>query len=861
MTTEVRRLVEDAAAQHGDRLALLAPGRDPSTYRRVLGLVRDMEAQLRALGLGPGDPVATVLPNGPDLALAFVALSGACVCAPLDPGLTRPDFERCLKGVGARALLIDDAGPPAAMAAAERLGVPAITIRPRREAGAFDLEGAAVPAGRDAIEDDGAALLLFTSGTSATPKLVPLSGMNLAASARHIAHALALRPEDRCLNVMPLFHVHGLLAGVLASLAAGASVVCTDGLASAHFFSWMRDSRPTWYTAVPAIHQGILARAAQHQDVLRRVRVRFVRSSSAPLAPAVLLALERAFDAPVIEAYGMTEAAHQITSNPIGPGRRAGSVGVAAGPEVAIVAPSGERLPPGARGEVVIRGPNVTGGYRGGDRANAGTRFGEWLRTGDEGTLDADGYLWLTGRLKDVINRGGEKVSPREVDDVLLAHPGVRQAVCFGMPHARLGEEVGAAVELAPGARVDEGELTAWARAHLSAFKVPRVIRIVDALPAGATGKLVRADVAARLAGELQDARDRDELPIVMPRTATEADVAAVWSRLFPGRPIGVTTPFEALGGDSLLAVAMLAEVSQRVGFDVPHGRFVDESTIEALAADIDAARSDDRPPLVALGPHGWRPPLYCVPGHDGVLFGLARLARALGLEQPVWAIDLRRLGRSSTVEDLAARCADVLIAHDPAGPYRLAGVCFGGVVAAALAHHLEARGQRVASVALVDALSPAWRRGLPRVARGQARLSQIREKVAYHTARIRAMDVATRARYVAGRAADFARYHGESAGARLGLAFARAHHRRIAARHEPAAVAAAALVVRVRGRRPDVAALGWTGVFRGGVTTVDVPFEPHGALSRGSVARVAAVLRTAYREGPDRRGSETTRA
>jgi oxalate---CoA ligase len=846
VTSEVRRLVEDAAVQHRDRLALLAPGRDAVTHARLLALLNETERQLRALHVRPGDPVATVLPNGPDLAMAFLALSAACACAPLDPGLTRPDFERRLEGLGARALLVGDAAPAAAVDAARRVGVPILRIRPRREAGAFDLEGASVPARGDPIADD-AALLLYTSGTSATPKLVPLSGRNLAASARHIAQALELGPDDRCLNVMPLFHVHGLLAGVLASIAAGASVVCTSGLPSAHFFSWTGEFEPSWYTAVPAMHQDILARAAAHRDDLRRVRLRFVRSSSAPLAAAVLSALERAFDAPVVEAYGMTEAAHQITSNPVDTARRrVGSVGVAAGPEIAILAPSGERLPPGARGEVVVRGPNVTVGYRGGDPANAGTRVGDWLRTGDEGALDADGYLWLTGRLKDVINRGGEKVSPREVDDVLLAHAAVRQAVCFAMPHAQLGEDVGAAVELAPGARVDESELRAWARARLPAFKVPRVIRIVEALPAGATGKLVRAEVAARVASARHI-----EGNIVPPRTATEADVAAVWRRLFPGRSIGVTTPFDALGGDSLLAVAMLAEVGERVGFDVPHGRFVDDGTIEALAADIDAARSGDHSPLVPLQAHGSRPPLYCVPGHDGLLFGLARLARTLDPEQPVWAIDLRRVGRYATVEDLAARCADVLLAHETHGPYRLAGVCFGGVVAAALAHRLEAGGQRVAFVALLDSLNPAWHRDLARVSRGRARLDQLREKVAYHAGHIRAMDARARARYVAGRAVDFARYHGESAAALLGLSFARAHNRRIAVRHVPAPVAARAVVVRVRGRRPHVAALGWTGTFRGGVRTVDVPFEPHGALSRGSVGHVGAALRAADCDAP----------
>ena len=845
MTSTVWALLEDSARRHPERPAILAPGREPLTYRDLLALIEDTAGRLRALGLSRGSAVAAVMPNGPDMATAFVALAAACACAPLNPALTGADFERCLRGLGAQALLVEERSPAAAIAAAAHLRIPILAMRKRPEAGAFVLDHPGSSERPARPRDVDTALLLYTSGTTSAPKLVPLSSSNLTASARHIARALSLEPDDRCLNIMPLFHVHGLMAAVLASLGAGASVVCTDGLYARQFFGWMRAWRPTWYTAVPAMHQDILARAVDHADVIRDVPLRFLRSSSAPLPPRVLLELERTFGAPMVEAYGMTEAAHQITSNPIGvPLRREGSVGLAAGAEIAIMAPSGELLPRGLTGEVVIRGPNVTAGYRDEQAASIDVRRDGWFRTGDEGSIDRDGYLYLSGRLKDIINRGGEKVSPREIDEALQDCPGVRRAVSFAIPHARLGEEIGAAVELEPGARLRTSELRTWARARLPAFKVPRVIRIVDELGVGATGKVARADVAARLRVGALDGLGDGGVP-VPPRTPTESHVAAVWRRLFPDRQIGVRTPFEALGGDSLLAVEMLAEVSAAVGFDVPHGEFLEEETIEALAAEIDGARSGRGCPLVALQPDGPRPPVYCIPGHDGILFGLARLARALPAEQPVWAFDLRQLRRSATVDDLAARCLDVLLSRDEQRPYRLAGVCFGGVVAAALAHHLEAAGRRVASVALIDALNPAWRRGLPRLSAAAARAAQLREKARYHTARMWAMDAAARLRYVADRGADFFKNHGESAGALLGLAFDRARHRRLAFRHTPRPVAAPALVVRVRGRRPHAPDLGWTDVFRGGVTTIDLPFNPHGALVAGSAERVAAIFDT----------------
>jgi acyl-CoA synthetase (AMP-forming)/AMP-acid ligase II len=330
--------------------------------------------------------------------------------------------------------------------------------------------------------------------------MVALTQANLCASAENVARSLALEPGDRCLNVMPLFHIHGLVAAVLASLAAGGSVFCTPGFHALRFFSWLEESGATWYTAVPTIHQAVLDRAPRNSEILERVHLRLVRSSSAALAPQVMARLEEAFRAPVIEAYGMTEAAHQMASNPLPPRvRKPGSVGVAAGPEVAIMDADGKLLETGETGEVVIRGTNVTAGYLANPSANAQAFTGGWLRTGDQGFLDEDGYLRLTGRLKELINRGGEKISPREVDEALLDHPAVAQAVTFALPDEKLGEEVAAAIVLREGAASTENELRDFARARLAPFKVPRRIVFVPEIPKGATGKLQRIGLAEKL--------------------------------------------------------------------------------------------------------------------------------------------------------------------------------------------------------------------------------------------------------------------------------------------------------------------------------------------------------------------------
>jgi acyl-CoA synthetase (AMP-forming)/AMP-acid ligase II len=330
--------------------------------------------------------------------------------------------------------------------------------------------------------------------------MVPLSHANLAASARHIGATLALCPEDICLNIMPLFHIHGLMAAVLASLAAGAAVYATPGFNALRFFAWLSESRATWYTAVPTMHQAILARAARNEDTLKHSRLRLIRSSSASLPPQVMAELERIFGAPVIESYGMTEAAHQMTSNPLPPRpRKPGSVGVAAGPEVAIMDDAGALLPPGSTGEVVIRGPNVTRGYVNHPEANAKAFTSGWFRTGDQGRFDNDGYLHLTGRLKEIINRGGEKISPLEIDSVLMDHPAVAQVVTFALPHEKLGEDVAAAIVLREGHTATEREIKEFAASRLADFKVPRRVVFVDEIPKGATGKLQRIGLSERL--------------------------------------------------------------------------------------------------------------------------------------------------------------------------------------------------------------------------------------------------------------------------------------------------------------------------------------------------------------------------
>ncbi|MBV8578792.1 MAG: AMP-binding protein [Acetobacteraceae bacterium] len=486
--------------------AIGAPGRPWLTHGGLRDLVRRTVADLNGMGIGRGDRIAIVLPNGPEMAASFTAIGAGATTAPLNPGYKTDEFEFYLSDLNAKALVIQQGMESPSRAVAAARSIPVIELVPNETgpAGGFRLQPERPLAGaagqQGPAQEQDVALVLHTSGTTSRPKIVPLRHINITASAYHIGETLALTPDDLCLNIMPLFHIHGLIAATLSSLAAGAAVCCTPGFNAFRFFSWFGEARPTWYTAVPTMHQAILQLAPRHPEVIANSRLRLIRSSSSSLPPQVMEALEGTFGVPVIESYGMTEASHQMASNPLPPRQRhPGSVGLAAGPEIAIMDEAGNLLPSGSLGEVVIRGRNVTSGYENNPDANGKAFTNGWFRTGDQGFLDEPGYLRLTGRLKELINRGGEKISPIEVDTVLMDHPAVAQCLTFAMPHPMLGEEIAAAIVLREGVQVREQELRDFAGEHLAAFKVPRKFVFLSEIPKGATGKLQRIGLAEKL--------------------------------------------------------------------------------------------------------------------------------------------------------------------------------------------------------------------------------------------------------------------------------------------------------------------------------------------------------------------------
>jgi oxalate---CoA ligase len=588
-------------------IAITAPSRLPLTYECLNEQIQKTIQQLQNLGMKRGDRIALVLPNGPEMAVAFLAIASAFTSAPLNPAYQEPEFDFYLSDLQVKAVVVlaGITSPVKASAAQQNITIIELVPSLVAEAGRFDLVchaasdstmNSEIDAGMDstiekaglentasvATTPDEIALILHTSGTTARPKMVPLTQANLCHAARTIQSTLDLTAGDRSLNIMPLFHIHGLVGVLLASLAAGSCVICTPGWVDDQFFDWWATERPTWYSAVPTMHQAILAASAAHQAVIDRYPARFIRSSSAALPAWVLRALEHTFKAPVIEAYGMTEAAHQMASNPLPPAqRRPGSVGQATGLNLAIFDEAGYPLDRGAIGEVVIRGLNVTAGYLNHPEANAQAFTQGWFRTGDRGYLDTEGFLFLQGRLKEIINRGGEKVSPLEVDEVLLEFPGVFQAVTFAVPHPTLGEDVAAVVVPQPDVILAESTLRQWLFQHLADYKVPSQVVIVAAIPKGATGKLQRIGLAAKLADVLRQ-------PAIAPRTDLEHLIADIVAEVLQLESISIFDNFFAIGGDSLRGTQVIARLNAALELDLINVVLFQKPTVAELAEALE---------------------------------------------------------------------------------------------------------------------------------------------------------------------------------------------------------------------------------------------------------------------------------
>tara|TARA_B100000686_G_scaffold219200_1_gene226248 strand:- start:3960 stop:5483 length:1524 start_codon:yes stop_codon:yes gene_type:complete len=504
MKTIKKTIYEIIASNDKESIVFEAPGETKTTYHELREYINLSYKQLSSLNLNSNDKIGIVLNNGSSMAATFIAIASNFISCPLNPSFTKEEFKFYLKDLDIKIVIIEKNKSALAREAADELNIRVINLNNKnlQKVTSLDIDiKEKKPISNNKYSEKNIAMILHTSGTTSRPKMVPLTHKNLVSSAKNISHTLNLNKNDRCLNIMPMFHIHGLVAAILAPIFNGGSIITPSGFDTLQFFKWVNEFKPTWYTAVPTMHQTILARSERNKEIIKNNPLKFIRSSSASLPSIVMQNLEKAFRTSVIESYGMTEAAHQMTSNPLPPKKRkAGFVGIKAGPEVALL--KNKKIiknKPHIEGQIIIKGDNVTEGYLNNEKANSESFYKGWFLTGDEGIFDEEGYLKISGRIKEIINRGGEKISPKEIDEALMDHENVQQAVTFSVPHEKLGEDLSAAVVLKDNSNCSEEDLKNYCKNKLAKFKIPRKIVILDAIPKGPTGKLQRIGLADKL--------------------------------------------------------------------------------------------------------------------------------------------------------------------------------------------------------------------------------------------------------------------------------------------------------------------------------------------------------------------------
>ena len=740
--------------------------------------------------------------------------------------------------------------------------------------GWVELTGNAARPPREArpAHPDDVAIVLRTSGSTSHSKTVPVKHSNLAAAAQNAAELFELTHNDRCLNLMPLYHGHALYTVLTVSLFSGSSVICMRQFDVETFFRWLVALRPTWYSGSYTFHHSIAAHARAYKEQIANASLRFTRTASGRLAPEIAAELEGVMGVPLLQTYACSEAS-VIAGNPLPPRqRKLDSVGLPVTEAVKVIGSNGEQKAQSEIGEIAIRGANVFDGYENDAAANASSFLNGWFRTGDEGFFDSDGYLFLTGRIKEIINRGGQKVTPSEVDDALLAHPKVRLAATFPLSHPTLGEEVAAAVVLAPGQTVPAEALSEFVRERLAGFKAPRQIVFVDEIPKGPTGKVERHKLAVAFgldgsgsAAEGSREPNGDAVPSASRApTELEAHLSTLWAKALGLDHVGLDDDFFLLGGDSLQAVELFLGVEKAFGQRLPRSVLFEAGTVSEMARRIEAAVPSSC--LVPMQTSGNRPPFFCVHGGTGHVLNFRDLARHLGPSQPFYALQAEGLDGSSTLhfrtEDMAAHYLEEIRKVQPSGPYYLGGFSFGGRVAFTMARQLRDMGEEVGLLALLDPYSRFGRLRVPtgtwlerqwEVVRGlspgavpkyvwrRARRFTAREAV---RARLWAMGPAYR--YYANRAGGLPRFLRRPDDA--------LHLARESYRAEPYGGNAVLFQAELNIRTPDDAHAGWHQLVKGGLEVYPNGVPP--SRDHGGTLRAGAGART---HGPSERRKKLT--
>lgn len=717
-TSSIYNLLEKQAQTRPQSIALKSLDGRSISYEALLSQIKYVIATINSIDIGCGDRVAIVLPNGLEMAITLLAISSGATSVPLNPAYQAQEFDYYLSDLKPKLVIVPKGVDSPVRNVADEKGIPILELvaTPYLEQTVFQLMGSNVDIANKKppklAQREDIALILHTSGTTSAPKIVPLTQENICTSVDYICCSLKLSEDDRCLNFMPLFHIGGLVDLLLSPLSVGGSVICTSSFSRSNFFDWLEQFQPTWFQAVPTMLYELLELNSAEKQIANNSSLRFIRSVAAALPHITRTDLEATFKIPIIETYGMTEAAPLITSTPLPPEKhKSGSVGKSLGTKIAILDEEKNILPQGEIGEIVLQGKNIIQGYENNPQANAQSFTEKWFRTGDRGYLDQEGYLFLTGRLKEMINRGGEKITPWEIDNVLMSHPKVSQAVSFPIPHRYLGEDVAAAIVLKDDVELSQTELIKFAHARLADFKLPRKILFLSSIPKNAIGKTQRLKLADQLG-----LNQKSTSAIIQPSTETylapvgamENLLAKIWSEVLGIKQIGVNDNFFDLGGHSLLAILLFTKIEKETGKKLPLATLFQAPTIKELATLLNNQEYLSHwTSLVPIQAGGSRRPFYCVHGAGGHVLNYHSLSRYLSPEQPFYGFQAQGLDGKHPVhdnfQDIAAHYIKEMREFQPEGPYFFGGYCGGGKIAFEMAQQLQAQGEQVGLLALFN--------------------------------------------------------------------------------------------------------------------------------------------------------------
>jgi acyl-coenzyme A synthetase/AMP-(fatty) acid ligase/thioesterase domain-containing protein/acyl carrier protein len=714
--------------QDPDHPALESPGQRSLTYRDLRNQVLLVIKTLNSLGFGRNDRISVIMPGGPETAVLGIGIMAGFTHAPLNPQYKDQEFREMFSRLNIKAVILQKNHQTAARAVALSQNIPVIEITPSPDkAGIFTIGGGVFYGREEAVfaQPDDTVIVMQTSGTTSVPKIVPLSQKQFCKSAYHYFSRLNLSDKDISLHIVAHFHILGITHTLLAPLLGGGTVVCARDYISPDFLPLLKTFRPTFYCAAPAHHKGILHELKKVPAAeLHHHSLRYIRSTSSPLPAAARKELETLLNVPVIESYAMTESPVISINMP----HKEGSAGIPMVESLVIMDEKGTILKNFENGEVAIRGDVVFSGYEDA-RENASAFTNGYFRTGDIGYLDNEGYLFLTGRKKELINKGGEKFSPQEIDAALVSHPNVREAMAFRIDDPVLGEDVAVMVVRAD-ERVSEQDLRRYLHDRLIQFKVPRRIFFVDEIPKGPTGKLLRyAGTERYKTGSFEEVRvpEVTRYDISPERSQTEEKIMQIWTGILDCESLSTEDDFFHCGGNSLTAIELLIRIQRAFDVTFPPDMIYLYPTIRqqaTLIAQKDHNSSRYHPLIVPLHEKGTLPPLFCFNPLGGWIKEYQYISRFFDPERPVFGIRARGLEPEekpvATVEEAAREYLDAIKTVQKKGPYHLLGFSGGALYAYEVGCQLQNQGESVTFLGIIDMSLPAPLKRLFDISRGQ---------------------------------------------------------------------------------------------------------------------------------------------